>query len=253
MSKFNLFELMTTFWKVSEVCAFTSTEAALYFFLLHKANQQMWRMPITCSTETIRAYLSTTKQSISKARKKLRLRGLIDFTSGTGNGNYASYTLKPPNNELSVLLSLPLSDELSDELPIELPVELSLNKDIRYNTKDNSSKDQNERDFSLEDLADRMLGDDDWQQSALDILTSMGSKGIDKHVLREYINQFFLYLHGAGYTKREDADCRKHFINWLCKKVKRNNSNSNEHKNNDSQCQSSHGENTKQSSYYDPF
>lgn len=48
----NIYELMSHFWSMAEEKPFTSSETALYFLLLNRANTQHWQMPVVCPTTT---------------------------------------------------------------------------------------------------------------------------------------------------------------------------------------------------------
>ena len=113
----NMFNLVSRFWRAAEEEAFTPSEAALYFYLLHKANTQKWQMPIRCPTSTVCAFLSTTKQNVMKAREGLRQRGFIEYHPGSGTHDSPLYTLTENPSELSDRLSNELSGQLSNQLP----------------------------------------------------------------------------------------------------------------------------------------
>ena len=45
----NMFNLVARFWRMAEDSGATTSEAALYFYLLNRANTQMWRNANTLS------------------------------------------------------------------------------------------------------------------------------------------------------------------------------------------------------------
>lgn len=116
-----MFNLVERFWRMAEDSGSTTSEAALYFYLLNRANTQMWRMPIRCPTAIVCVYLNTSKQNVMKAREGLRRKGLITFTPGSGINDNPLYTLTESNEQLSGQMS----GELSDKLPSRFSGQLS--------------------------------------------------------------------------------------------------------------------------------
>lgn len=203
----NMFNFVSRFWRAAEEEAFTPSEAALYFYLLHKANTQKWQMPIRCPTSTVCAFLSTTKQNVMKAREGLRQRGFIEYHPGSGTHDSPLYTLTENPSELSDRLSNELSGQLSNQLP------LYKNKD-----KDRSTTTARmESILSLEELEKMFQEDEQWQQSVLALLLARNIKGATHEILRTQISQFFLYLKASGQTEGETKDCKNYFVNWLSK------------------------------------
>lgn len=203
----NMFNFVSRFWRAAEEEAFTPSEAALYFYLLHKANTQKWQMPIRCPTSTVCAFLSTTKQNVMKAREGLRQRGFIEYHPGSGTHDSPLYTLTENPSELSDRLSNELSGQLSNQLP------LYKNKD-----KDRSTTTARmESILSLEELEKMFQEDEQWQQSVLALLLAKNIKGATHEILRTQISQFFLYLKASGQTEGETKDCKNYFVNWLSK------------------------------------
>ena len=203
----NMFNLVSRFWRAAEEEAFTPSEAALYFYLLHKANTQKWQMPIRCPTSTVCAFLSTTKQNVMKAREGLRQRGFIEYHPGSGTDDSPLYTLTENPSELSDRLSNELSGQLSNQLP------LYKNKDKdRFTTTARM-----EAILSLEELEKMFQEDEQWQQSVLALLLARNIEGATHEILRTQISQFFLYLKASGQTEGETKDCKNYFVNWLSK------------------------------------
>lgn len=199
----NMFNLVWCFWQAGQEEAFTTSEAALYFYLLHRANTKKWQMPIRCPTNNICDILSTTKQNVMKAREGLRRRGLIDYHPGTGTHDSPVYSLIAPPTELSGRLSPQLSGQLS----------LYKNKD-----KDRSTNTaRTESVLSLDELERMFLEDEQWQQSVLALLLARNIEGATQEILRTQISQFFLYLRASGQTEGETKDCKNYFVNWLSK------------------------------------
>lgn len=203
----NMFNLVSRFWRAAEEEAFTPSEAALYFYLLHKANTQKWQMPIRCPTSTVCAFLSTTKQNVMKAREGLRQRGFIEYHPGSGTHDSPLYTLTENPSELSDRLSNELSGQLSNQLPL-------------YKNKDKDRPTTTARTdsvLSLEELEKMFQEDEQWQQSVLALLLARNIEGATHEILRTQISQFFLYLKASGQTEGETKDCKNYFVNWLSK------------------------------------
>lgn len=220
----NLYELSNRFWQEDEYESFSTSEIALYFFLLHKANSRRWQMPVRCPTAMICCYLKTTRQNIVKARESLRQRGFISFTSGKGKNIPSFYTIvenpdttlpAPLPDELSEQLSDKMTDESTSELTRELSDKTTVSKDKEIDKNIHSNK--AEEKIGLDELERRFMGDTDWQQVLLSLLS-----GNDQSEIRHYIHEFFQSLKMRGFDKREERDCRNHLYNWL-KKQKTNN------------------------------
>ena len=210
----NIFILVSNFWRMAEEEKFTPSEAALYFYLLNRANTQRWKMPIRCPTSTILAYISTTKQNVMKAREGLKQKGFITFVEGSGGKGSPQYTLTNPSTELSTQLSTELSTQLSGELSTQLPEQLSYYKNKNKNIifSHNACKKHN---YSLSDLRSILSGDSQWKQNILASLANEGITSIVASDVDECLRIFFDKLIGEGVTNKEEDDCRKHFYNWM--------------------------------------
>ena len=206
-----MFNLVSRFWRAAEEEAFTPSEAALYFYLLHKANTQKWQMPIRCPTSTVCAFLSTTKQNVMKAREGLKQRGFIEYHPGSGTHDSPLYTLTENPSELSDRLPNELSPQLSGQLSNQLPPYKNKDKDRSTTTA------RKESILSLEELEKMFLEDEQWQQSVLALLLARNINGATIEILRTQISQFFLYLRASGQTEGETKDCKNYFVNWLSK------------------------------------
>lgn len=127
----NLYELSNRFWQEDEYAPFSTSEIALYFYLLHRANTRRWQMPLRCPTAMICCHLKTTRQNIVKARKSLRQRGFISFAPGKGKDTPSLYTIveNPDTSASSDELSGQLSDKMTDELTHGLSDKMTVYKD----------------------------------------------------------------------------------------------------------------------------
>lgn len=245
----NMFELVRGFWQMADMEKFSPTATTLYFYLLHRANMQKWQMPIRCPTESVRCYIETTKQSVLNAREELKRRGLIDFMPGTGKGNYPLYTLKPPNCNLTN----GLTDDLTDDLTVGLTDSLTL-----YKNKDNKTEyfNNNTRmcEEYLKDLEGLLLTDKPWHQSVASLMSGKGITDVDSDRVRFKMQEFFAYLKVSGIQKKNEGDCRRHFVNWLAKNIQHNKKSNNEHTTiNEDRRGADQGHAASTSSYFDSF
>ncbi len=239
MKKLNMFDLVNGFWRKAEVEKFSPSEVALYFYLLQKANLQKWQMPVCCPTETIRVFIDTTKQNVMKARDGLRRKGLITFQPGKCKGSYPQYYLLPNGEEIA-----------PSELSGELSGELSL-----YKTKDKdeiSNNNARKGEFCLEELERRLAADESWQQNVISLISDKTSS-VPIAEVKSKLSQFFLYLKTSGLEKREETDCRRHFINWLKKNLNTDKKKNNNEKSSKNQSGTSDACHTATASYYDSF
>ena len=102
----NLYELTNRFWQEGEYEPYSSTEVALYFFLLYRANARRWQMPIRCPTEMICNRIKTSKQNLVKARECLKQRGFISFVPGKGKEVAPTYTIMERTSSVPMVQDL---------------------------------------------------------------------------------------------------------------------------------------------------
>ena len=127
-------DYMNQFWRASSLEYMSTSEVALYAFIVNECNQHRWNMPVPCSTVRICEVLHMSKQTLCTARKSLAKRGLISFTDGKSCHVPSKYSLLKWTENLTV--------ELTDGLtPITKDIEKDNFKTNRYyDTK--SSKNQ---------------------------------------------------------------------------------------------------------------
>lgn len=205
----NLYELSNRFWQGNEYEPFSTSDIALYFYLLHRANYRRWQMPVRCPTAMICFHLKTSRQNIVKARESLRQRGFITFTPGKGKDMPSLYTITLSallTDELTGQLSEPMTDELTHGLSDKTSV--YKDKEIDKNFYSNKADEK----IGLDEMERRFLNDTEWQQSLLPLISDN-----DKSKIGEYIHEFFQTLKARGFEKREERDCRNHLYNWLRK------------------------------------
>ena len=213
----NLYLLMQRFWRENEYEPFSTAEIAMYFFLIDRANRRRWQMPFKCPTSAVSAAIKVTRQTVVNARESLRERNLITYSKGTGKANYPMY-------------SLVLTDSMTESLPDGLPEDLhgslteNLTEDLTpHNIEDRNIKDKisssNKKDdvriLGLNELEALLVSDEPWLNEIIFLLSS--SRQIELSDLKSYLSNFFRYLRCQGSKGREEADCRRYFVNWLRK------------------------------------
>ena len=112
---------MNQFWRASAMEYMSTSEVALYAFLVNECNQHRWNMPVPCSTVRICEMLHMSKQTLCTARKNLAKRGLISFTEGKSRHVPSKYSLLIWTDNLTVELTdgltanfTPLKDKEKD-------------------------------------------------------------------------------------------------------------------------------------------
>ena len=114
-------DYMNQFWRASAMEYMSTSEVALYAFLVNECNQHRWNMPVPCSTVRICEMLHMSKQTLCTARKNLAKRGLISFSEGKSRHVPSKYSLLIWTDNLTVELTdgltadfTPLNDKEKD-------------------------------------------------------------------------------------------------------------------------------------------
>lgn len=226
----NLYELMHGFWKENDYEPFPASATALFFFLLDRANSRHWNMPIRCPTTLISRSLMVSEQTVLNSRIALYKRGIITFTKGQGNTVAPSYNIITNPKDWAVRLVDELGDELTDCSGDHLGDDLGDGLDI-YNKKDKKIKDQisylykaDEKKFlSLDELEKIFLSDQEWQADLISLLSKDTQLSTDS--LQCQISYFFQIQKCSGTDRREEKECRTHFVNWMKKQLNQTNIN----------------------------
>ena len=141
-------DYMNQFWRASAMEYMSTSEVALYAFLVNECNQHRWNMPVPCSTVRICEMLHMSKQTLCTARKKLAKRGLISFTEGKSRHVPSKYSLLIWTDNLTVELTdgltaglTPLKDKEKDYLINST----SLNFSNKERERNNGTDTQNRR------------------------------------------------------------------------------------------------------------
>ena len=141
-------DYMNQFWRASAMEYMSTSEVALYAFLVNECNQHRWTMPVPCSTVRICEMLHMSKQTLCSARKNLAKRGLISFSEGKSRHVPSKYSLLIWTDNLTVELTdgltaglTPLKDKEKDYLINST----SLNFSNKERERDNGTDTQNRR------------------------------------------------------------------------------------------------------------
>lgn len=228
----NVYELMHEFWKENDYEPFPSSATALFFFLLDRANSRHWKMPVKCPTSLICRAINVSKQTALAARETLLGRGLLIFDKGTGKDRLPSYVIVTDPEKWTDNRTDHRTEDLTEDLTENLTHDLSQDHTdnlTQYNIKDKNIKNKissiyrngEEKILSLDELEDSFKSDTAWQADLLSLL-SKEVPGVSLD-LRERITFFFRQLRCKGIDRREEKDCRSHFVNWINKQIKPNN------------------------------
>lgn len=115
-------DYMNQFWRVASVHSTSTSEVALYAFLVNECNARYWNMPVSCSTLHICETLRMSKQTVMTARKHLAEKGLIRFSSGKSRFLPSEYSLLKLTVNLTHGLTLNNKDKDKDYLKTQTPI-----------------------------------------------------------------------------------------------------------------------------------
>lgn len=233
----NLFDLMSSFGRENEYERFTPTEISFYFFLLYRANSRYWVMPIKCETSYASKVLSVTPARIITARKGLYLRGLINYTQGIGKREAPLYNLivdpkkwiQPVVKENHLQMHTMDKDTDRDngngnnrDCNTGNDRDCNTDKDNPYKIKNKIINTKNKKikeEIDIFLLKEKFINDEIWLTQTKESLLSL-FPFVSIEIIKTKLDTFFNYLETKGETKREENDCRNHFINWINLKLK---------------------------------
>lgn len=112
----NIYELLHAFWEKNEYEPFSTSETAMFFFLLDRANSRHWQMPVRCLTSVVCQSLKISKQTVITSRSKLQSRCLIRFSEGKGNRSAPYYSIITDTSHWTDGLADTFTDNLTDSL-----------------------------------------------------------------------------------------------------------------------------------------
>lgn len=215
----NIYELMRSFWQENDYETFSTSEIAMYFFLIDRANSRRWEMPFKCPTAVISRAIQVTRQTVINAREALRERNLITYSKGIGKGSHPMYSLIL-TDRFTEDLPRSLSEDLQDRSTVDLSESLTpYNRGYRkMEIKEKKSISNNIGDvkiLNLDELETLLINDEPWLHEIISLLSP--SFQIELSELKFYLNNFFRYLRCQGTKGREEDDCRRYFVNWIKK------------------------------------
>lgn len=197
----NYIELIKNFWTSHNANSFSTTEIALYFYLLEVFNVCQWKNQIKRNNRRVEADLDISYNTLKAARNKLQQSGLLYFKSKNGDAN--------------VIYTLSNFDEVANEVDSEVANEVST-RSVHIKDKLNYisiSIRENERFVfeSLNPLMEEFLNDpiiiEDFQRS-------IGPPYSSSDTIKDLIKEFFVKLTVDGETSKERKDAIYHFKSW---------------------------------------
>jgi len=94
----NLFDLLSSFWRLDEQKNFSGNETRLYFFLIHLANRSFWQEWIEYADKRMVANANISLQVLKSARERLKEAELLDFIAGGGFRVKTKYQILIPKS-----------------------------------------------------------------------------------------------------------------------------------------------------------
>ena len=110
-------DYMNQFWRASSMEYMSTSEVALYAFIVNECNLRRWNMPVPCSTVRVCEVLHISKQTLCTARRNLAKRGLISFIEGKSRHVPSKYSLLKWTDDLTAELTdglTPIIDKEKD-------------------------------------------------------------------------------------------------------------------------------------------
>lgn len=142
----NYNRLISFFWEENNHRSFGGGETKLYLFLIHVCQQQGWKKTFGVPTRNLEYVLGMSRSRIGEAKRKLKERGLIDFSDGN-RSCVPTYTILIPDAYSATVecpkeqRDVPVRDmepfQLNEETYKELPDKDSREKNIKQYTKAN--------------------------------------------------------------------------------------------------------------------
>lgn len=209
----NYIELINNFWRLNKEHSFTPNEKAVYFALLNKCNELMWKNPFNQSSEYLAMDSGMSVSAMQKARNILKQLELIDFKAGDGRRNNTIYTLKDIEkgnlkgdfkNNLSNTLYSTLSNTLSGE---------NRTNNNKHKTKQEEIKKNIVYDYVR--AKDILLS----KQISIENLAMQNKISTDEVKLK--VNDFIIQKETLEENWENDEEILKNFVFWLPKNLKK--------------------------------
>lgn len=237
----NIFDFINIYKREREREPFSAIESALYFDLLIEANEHRWQMPFPLHTNVICFHISAYKSNICKARDKLKKRRLIDYTKGETRISPAWYTLLVAEivkatdvTTISTTSATTIVD--TDLTTIDTPLETTtattilatnvttpiiienkekeINKEINEDGELSLSARESEL-LDLDFLFSSLKKDYEWRKIVTELMACNMLGYLSEEKFDKKLQEFFLSQKALKISRKTDADCRSHFINWL--------------------------------------
>lgn len=193
----NLYNLLYILWHRQRELNLSTTEIALFFFIVNKGNLKHWEFPVGITTKEICNTLHITEHTVAIARKHLAEAGLITFETGRN-------AFLPPRYSLTMQTD-------NDMRPAAMAP-----KPQRTDTGDGISQ----ATITIADAEAALLADDRWH---LDVTNLMSQQGMTPSSVISLIRQFIATLRCRGITRVRPDDIRSHFFNWMRIEISRHN------------------------------
>lgn len=137
-------ELLNSYWDSTRFNPISGNEGYMYLYLLHQCNVRRWINPFEFKTRNLELSLGLTRATISAIRNKLKQRGLIDFSNGSGKGSavYLICGIEITDEELAGKFSVQkLNNKLNTKSGVVQKLNDKLNNSLNnsLNTKANHS------------------------------------------------------------------------------------------------------------------
>jgi len=129
-------ELINRFWVVHEGSQFSTTEIALYFYLLKLGNLCGWPDSIKRNNAKVQADLGVSYNTLSNARNRLKNAGIVDFRTKNGSPNVAYYLTFSKFDKVTSEVGEEVTIEVTTEVSTEVGGELNKRKEIRKKSKE---------------------------------------------------------------------------------------------------------------------
>lgn len=204
------------YWRVARANFASNNSAFLYFFLLDYVNGLRWQQPFRCPTALITGTFHISKQQVINARQELVKFGLIIFKEGTSRQIPPVYYLTTGEEQefLPDLGKLPVGKSIgvTEENTVDKTVGETQYKDIDKD-KNNKSHTQEGGHILIDCLEDYLLSNEEWFRNLITQLNLDEKRG------NGYVHSFVEYLKLDNVKDKETNDARRHFINWVNKKL----------------------------------
>lgn len=223
-------DLINNFWRLNKEHSFTPNEKAVYFALLNKANELMWKNPFNQSNGYLALDSGMSEPAMIRARNTLKQKGLISYSSEVGRRHNTSYEIKYLKSfSISGSISDSISDSISGSISGSISDENRLHN-IRHKTRIDQTREAREtRDippsplcasgeefFSVETLLEQQLADQRWIESIyLQLRPKFAQAGLRIDAVERYLREFAGEVRIKGDEAKSRRDFMAHFVNWL--------------------------------------